>query len=134
MSAEPSGEQPGRSRYAYRSMGRAYQGALEAVFAIIVATGAGYWADGALGSSPWGLLAGATIGFAAFVLRLYRLGMSLNRASAEPESPENAIQTEEPREHPARHPGRAGDAGDTGQGGEGGSGGGRHGSQRNGAK
>ena len=122
MSAEPSGEQPGRSRYAYRSMGRAYQGALEAVFAIIVATGAGYWADGALGSSPWGLLAGATIGFAAFVLRLYRLGRSLDGASAAPESPGDAIQPEEPCERPARNPGRVGRGDD------------RHGEQGNGAK
>ncbi len=67
-------------------MGVAYQGALEAVFAIIVATGAGYWADSAFGSSPWGLLAGATIGFAAFVLRLYRLGTALNPPSSEPGS------------------------------------------------
>jgi F0F1-type ATP synthase assembly protein I len=131
MSPDPSGEQPGRSRYAYRSMGRAYQGALEAVFAIVVATGAGYWADGAFGSSPWGVLAGATIGFAAFVLRLYRLGMSLNRASAQPESPENAIQPEESCERPARHPARAGHSGQSGDGGDGGD---RNGSQGNGAK
>jgi hypothetical protein len=112
MSPDPSGEQPGPGRYGYRAMGQAYQGALEAVFAIVLATGAGYWVDSAFGSSPWCLLVGATIGFAAFVVRLYRLGTSLDPtsavdpASAALESPEDAIQPEEPCERAAWHPGR----------------------------
>ncbi len=112
------GDEPDRqSRYRYRPMGQAYQGALEAVFSVVVATGAGYWADGAFGTSPWCLVAGATIGFAAFVLRLYRLGTSLDQASADeasaaPESPEDVIQPEEPCERPARYPGRADRGGD----------------------
>lgn len=65
-------------------MGAAYQGAMEAVFAIVVATAAGYWADGYFGTSPWCVLLGATIGFAAFVLRLYRLGTALNPPPSEP--------------------------------------------------
>ena len=87
-------------------MGHAYQGALEAVFAVVLAMGAGYWADSAFGTSPWCLLAGATIGFAAFVLRLYRLGTSLNQVPAEPESPDAEIHTEERSEGSAGHPGR----------------------------
>ena len=106
MSPDPGGEQPGPGRYGYRAMGQAYQGALEAVFAIVLATGAGYWVDSAFGSSPWCLLVGATIGFAAFVVRLYRLGTSLDPTSAALESPEDAIQPEEPCERPAWHPGR----------------------------
>jgi hypothetical protein len=109
-------------------MGQAYQGALEAVFAIVLATGAGYWVDSAFGSTPWALLVGATIGFAAFVIRLYRLGTSLDPASnvdpaskvdpasAALESPEDAIQPEEPCQRPAWHPGRT----DRGAGGGGG--------------
>ena len=58
--------------------GAAYQGALEAVFAILIAGGIGYWADGRFGTSPWMLLLGFVIGFASFVLRLFRLGRRLN--------------------------------------------------------
>ncbi len=68
------------SRYRIRPMGAAYQGATEAVLAIVLATAAGYWADSSFGTSPLWLLVGATIGFAAFVLRLYRLGSLLNQA------------------------------------------------------
>ena len=68
------------SRYRIRPMGAAYQGATEAVLAIVLATAGGYWADSSFGTSPLWLLVGATIGFAAFVLRLYRLGSLLNQA------------------------------------------------------
>ena len=74
-------------RYRYKPMGVAYQGALESVFAIAIATTAGYFADDYFGTSPWLLIAGATIGFAAFVLRLTRLGSALNRAASAQEPP-----------------------------------------------
>jgi F0F1-type ATP synthase assembly protein I len=67
-----------------RSQGVAYQGALEAVFAILIAAGIGYWADTRFGTSPRYLLIGFVIGFSAFVLRLFRLGREL-RAGAPPE-------------------------------------------------
>jgi F0F1-type ATP synthase assembly protein I len=60
-----------------RRQGVAYQGALEAVFAILIAVGIGYWADGRFGTAPWLLLLGFVIGFASFVLRLVRLGRQL---------------------------------------------------------
>jgi ATP synthase protein I len=60
-----------------RRQGLAYQGAFEAVAAILIAAGAGYWVDRAQGSSPWGLLIGTALGFASFVLRLVRLGRQL---------------------------------------------------------
>jgi len=63
-------------------MGAAYQGALESVFSIAIATAAGWWADRHFGTSPLWLLVGATIGFGAFVLRLYRLGATLNESAA----------------------------------------------------
>jgi len=116
VNRDREGESARSGRYRYKPMGLAYQGALEAVFAIVVGTGAGYWADSALGSSPWGLLVGATIGFAAFVLRLYRLGASLNRVTPEPESSEGEIHSAESSERAVRavgHPGRGPDS-DTG--------------------
>ncbi len=54
--------------------GSAYQGATESVLAIVIAVGIGYWVDVRFDTSPRGLLIGAVIGFAAFVLRLVRMG------------------------------------------------------------
>lgn len=51
----------------------AYQGALEAVLAIIIAMGAGYWADRHFGTEPRWLIVGTCLGFASFVLRLWRM-------------------------------------------------------------
>ena len=75
-------------RLRYRPMGAAYQGAMESVFAIAVGTGAGWWADRHFDTSPIWLITGATIGFGAFVLRLYRLGASLNASAGEADSPD----------------------------------------------
>lgn len=61
------------------TMGAKYQGALEAVLAIPIGAGLGYWADKEWDVSPLGLLIGFGLGFAAFVLRLIRL-----RPDAEP--------------------------------------------------
>jgi F0F1-type ATP synthase assembly protein I len=57
--------------------GAAYQGATEAVFAILIATLLGNWADDHFGTAPRYLLVGVVIGFASFVLRLVRLGRHL---------------------------------------------------------
>jgi len=51
----------------------AYQGALEAVFALAIGAGIGYWADGHFASSPRWLIVGTIVGFGAFVLRLFRM-------------------------------------------------------------
>jgi F0F1-type ATP synthase assembly protein I len=64
---EPSGGRPSRRGAA------AYQGALEAVLAIVIAAGIGYWADGQLGTSPRWLIVGMAVGFGSFVLRLWRM-------------------------------------------------------------
>ncbi len=66
-----------------RQMGAAYQAAMEAVFSIVIAVLLGWWADSYFESAPWGVLAGATIGFGAFVLRLSRLRADLD-APADP--------------------------------------------------
>jgi F0F1-type ATP synthase assembly protein I len=78
------GEQAtGQQEQSAKREGAAYQGALEAVFAILIAGGIGYWADGYFGMSPWLLILGFVIGFGSFVLRLLRMGRQLN-ASAPP--------------------------------------------------
>jgi F0F1-type ATP synthase assembly protein I len=68
-----------------RRQGAAYQGAVEAVFAIPIAVAIGYFADRHFGTFPILLLVGVGIGFGAFVLRLWRLGRELE----EPEGRES---------------------------------------------
>lgn len=60
-------EEPGRRE------AKAYQGAMEAVFSVPVAIGLGYWADSRFGTEPIGMLVGAVLGFATFVLRLMKM-------------------------------------------------------------
>ena len=64
-------------RMTARSGGGAYEGAAEAVGAILVATLLGYGIDQYFETEPIGLLIGAVFGFAAFVVRLMRLGKEL---------------------------------------------------------
>lgn len=51
----------------------AYQGALEAIFAIVITMLAGWWIDRHFGTEPAFVLVGAAVGFAAFVVRVWRL-------------------------------------------------------------
>jgi F0F1-type ATP synthase assembly protein I len=69
--------------------GKAYQRALEAVLAIPLGIGIGYFVDGRLESSPVGLLIGAALGFAAFVRRLVSM-RSLVESAAPPTDGEGA--------------------------------------------
>lgn len=73
---------------AARRQALAYQGAFEAIFAILIAAGFGYWIDASFDTLPFGLLIGTAIGFTAFVLRLLRLGRLLQEATDE-EATEN---------------------------------------------
>lgn len=57
-----------------RRQGAAYQGGVEAVFAILIGAGLGHWGDSAFDTAPWLLMLGFVLGFGAFVLRLVRLG------------------------------------------------------------
>lgn len=65
--------------------GRAYQGAIEAIFAIVIATLVGYWMDTRFGTSPRWLIVGAIVGFGAFVLRLTRMATLIEETSQEAE-------------------------------------------------
>jgi len=68
-----------------RRQGAAYQGAFEAVFAILIAAFLGNLADEHFDTAPRYVLLGFVIGFAAFVLRLVRLGRYLQETSPEDE-------------------------------------------------
>ena len=57
-----------------RRQGAVYQGAFEAVIALLIAVGIGYWLDGYFDTAPWLLLIGTAIGFTSFTVRLMRLG------------------------------------------------------------
>lgn len=84
---------PGRERLkraSARAGSDAYQGAFEAVGAVLVACGIGFFVDGRWDTSPWGVVVGGVIGFAAMVLRLVRLGHELH-----PEWRENGHQQNE---------------------------------------
>jgi F0F1-type ATP synthase assembly protein I len=67
-----TGRDPSQEELRRRGMA-VYQGSLEAVFAILIATGLGYLVDWKFGSSPRGLIAGMCVGFGSFVLRLWRM-------------------------------------------------------------
>lgn len=71
----------------HRIHGKAYQGAMEAVFAIPVGLGLGYLGDRSFGTYPTWLLVGGVVGFSAFVLRLVRLGREVQPTETEPERP-----------------------------------------------
>ena len=62
-----------------RSKGAVYQGGSEAVFAILIAAGIGYWIDSHFDTAPIGLLIGVAIGFASFTLRMIQLGRQVQR-------------------------------------------------------
>lgn len=45
--------------------------------AVLLGAGAGYWIDRRWGTTPYGVIVGVVIGFAAMVLRLLRMGRDL---------------------------------------------------------
>ena len=71
----------------------AYQGAFEAVLAILIGGAFGWWIDSLVDSSPVGLLVGLAAGFGAFILLMVRLSRKLEELRIEEEgdrSPEEA--------------------------------------------
>ncbi|MGH7337283.1 MAG: AtpZ/AtpI family protein, partial [Myxococcota bacterium] len=82
---DPQNEDPASPQQEVERRGlAAYQGAFEAVFAIPIAIGVGYWLDGRFDTSPILLFLGAALGFAAFVLRLVRLGRQPQNPDQDP--------------------------------------------------
>ena len=73
-----------------RRQGAVYQGAFEAVIALLIAVVFGYWLDGYFDTAPWLLLIGTAIGFASFTVRLIRLGRWMRD-----ENPDEARQDDE---------------------------------------
>ena len=70
---EKDGPRVRGSRTAQQGMASAYQGAVEAVLAVVISGLAGYWVDRRFGTEPNGFLVGMAIGFAAFGLRMWRM-------------------------------------------------------------
>lgn len=70
---EAGGPRVPGSRTAQQRMASAYQGTIESVVAVGISGLAGYWVDRRFGTEPTGFLVGMTIGFAAFVLRIWRM-------------------------------------------------------------
>ena len=79
-----------------RRQAKAYEGAFEAVASVIISALLGYWADGYFDSSPWLMLVGVVLGFAAMVTRLFRLGAEMESLSAaEQEAPQQGGESEQ---------------------------------------
>ena len=75
---------------------KAYQRAMEAVFAIPIAGGLGYWADVELETAPTGLVIGLGLGFFTFVLQLVRIRRLVDEIAAEAKtSPQRGHGTDE---------------------------------------
>ncbi len=69
----------GQKADSQRRTGKVYEGAFESVFAILIGGGFGFWADKYFETAPGFLLLGLAIGFGAFVLRLWKLGVALQK-------------------------------------------------------
>ena len=70
---EKDGPRVPGSQTAQQGMASAYQGAVEAVLAVVISGLAGTWVDRRFGTEPTGFLVGMAIGFAAFGLRMWRM-------------------------------------------------------------
>lgn len=88
MSDRPSDRRPEGRR-----ISGSYQGAVEAIVALLLAMGAGFWADQKFDTAPRYLLIGVVIGFGSFVLRLMRM-----RSLIEEPPDEEAPKEEAPKE------------------------------------
>lgn len=78
-----TGEQQGLSEEQTAS----YQGAFEAVLAVPIAAGIGYWCDGRFDSAPIGVLIGVGIGFFAMMLRIVRMRPEETAGPTDPSEP-----------------------------------------------
>ena len=65
-------------RYQVKAFARGYQAGLEAIFALVIAAGIGFWIDTRTETMPLFLLVGMALGFGACVLRLLRYQRELD--------------------------------------------------------
>ena len=89
---DPSSNEPEEdpsSRRQARRQGIVYQGASEAVLAIPISIGLGYGVDSYFDTSPLFLFVGAALGFAAFVVRLFRLGRHVDAVGKQTDDPDS---------------------------------------------
>jgi F0F1-type ATP synthase assembly protein I len=108
MAGDPQDKRQPPQKKQRRQQAAAYQGAMEAVFSIVIATGVGYWADDRFGTSPRYLLIGAVIGFGAFVLRIVRMrpvdrdghGTGAGRAAGKPDCETERARDEDEGDSP----------------------------------
>jgi len=87
-----TGEQQGLSEEQTAS----YQGAFEAVLAVPIAAGIGYWCDGRFDSAPIGVLIGVGIGFFAMMLRIVRMRPEETAGPTDPSDPSEPAEQSEP--------------------------------------
>ncbi len=57
----------------WRTVGELGTLGLSFVIALAIGTGAGLWVDGRFDTTPWGMLIGFGLGFAAAILNVYRI-------------------------------------------------------------
>ncbi len=67
-------------RYRVKTFARGYQAGLEAIFALAVAVGIGFWVDTRYETQPVFMMVGTGLGFGACVLRLVRYQRALDEA------------------------------------------------------
>jgi len=80
-----------------RRQGAVYQGAFEAVIALLIAVCFGYWLDRTFDTAPVLLLIGTAIGFASFTLRLVRLGRWVGDVDPDPSTKPDGSNEESER-------------------------------------
>lgn len=84
---EKAGSRVPGSRTAQQGMASAYQGAVEAVLAVVISGLGGYWVDRRFGTEPTGFLVGMAIGFAAFGLRMWRMRNLMGTTGTDKDGP-----------------------------------------------
>ncbi len=85
-----------------RQQSASYQGAFEAVLAVPVAMGFGYWCDGRFDTQPIGLGIGVVVGFGAMLLRITRMRPPEHAEEEAEQEEEEESQEREQAQQPAR--------------------------------
>lgn len=90
----------------WRTVGELGTLGLSFVIALAIGTVGGLWVDGRFDTSPWGLLVGFGLGFAAAILNVYRITTrALASSSKPPSGPASPIDTDPSGQPPGPGPG-----------------------------